>query len=258
MKILDETFPVAPGVPPMDSGASIPAWLVHKMNRMTMIVGLVGTDGIVLAADRDRRKLAEKDGELDEVSGIKKIINLPDYGVAYAFAGDGEVLQACRALEQSLRDGIFNLNNAAASLGELARDFAQRYTGSIPSPRSILIAIYDNVRVDLWCVRLEINSMSTIERVVSREVCGAKGNSARYILDAYFEHDMPIEQLKRIAAHTVLSGYKVDRFINGLDVAVITCSGYQEVPAEERLLYRKQSSEIDRLITGTAISRIAC
>jgi hypothetical protein len=216
---------------------------------MTMTVGLVGIDGVVLAADKEKRKLGERPVDLHDVSSIKKIVNRPDLGLAYALAGDELILRIGKDLETSLETKTFDLSNVLASLTTLSKRIDYVIGSQVNSPRSLLMAFYGpNQPIQLWYMEYWSDKHSLVERVDGKQISGAMANSARFVLDAYFRYDRPVEELKLLAAHVILSGYKVDRYINGLDVAVITKDGYREMTAQERESVRAHSAEIDRLI----------
>jgi hypothetical protein len=51
----------------------IPAWLQSKMDRMTLLVGMVGSDGIVLAADQLMSELAKSESHVDNFTHGTKL-----------------------------------------------------------------------------------------------------------------------------------------------------------------------------------------
>lgn len=86
---------------------------------MTIIVGMIGSDGIVLATDQRMVRQAEHERDIDDISGIRKIHCLDKYGVAYAAAGDEVPWHIGRALADSLTDGLFDFTSIGKSLGTL-------------------------------------------------------------------------------------------------------------------------------------------
>jgi hypothetical protein len=230
-----------------DARSSRDLELEGKLERMTLIVGLVGIDGIVLAADRERRAPAQAENEVDDVSSAFKIFHLARHGVTYAVAGDQDaILSVGRDLERSLDDGLFDFGAIESSLAEFSSTTWREHGHKAVSGQCMLIAFAKAQQ--LWHLEFPKFAHIQIERIPSKQICGAKGNSARFVLDAYFNQDMPVAKLKLLAAHVVLSGYKVDRFINGLDVAIIEKDNYYEMTPEERNSIREKSRAIDRLI----------
>ena len=61
---------------------------LEMLQRMTLIVGMIGTKGIVLAADRNAVEFSLVEREIDRRFDEGKIIHIERYGVVFACAGD--------------------------------------------------------------------------------------------------------------------------------------------------------------------------
>jgi hypothetical protein len=55
---------------------------------MTIVVGMVGSDGIVLATDRRRTIPATNEAQYDDYADIRKVVHLADHKISYAGVGD--------------------------------------------------------------------------------------------------------------------------------------------------------------------------
>jgi hypothetical protein len=61
---------------------------IHKLKRMTLLVGMVASDGILLTADRARVRPASNESQMDDKMLGRKITHLEKHQVVYAVAGD--------------------------------------------------------------------------------------------------------------------------------------------------------------------------
>ena len=236
--------------------ASEPAqdiYLERKANRMTLIAGLVGADGIVLAADKCGINFATEEAHLDDRVGICKIFNFEKHRVAVAIAGD-EVTEAVgMALSRELDAGPFGHDAIESELERIAnRAIDEAVAAANPHPipqrkRAMLVVFYGD-GLQMW--RLDIAAtwpFSKVRRIDGMAICGALGNSARHF-EHYYQYNLPIARLKTLAAHIVLTGHAVSGLIDGLDIATFGKDGYHWLSEEEKQPLRARSKEVDRTI----------
>jgi hypothetical protein len=86
---------------------------------MTIIAGLVGSDGIVLAADGRMVAPASHAGQCDNISSIVKIVLVPGHGVAYAATGDYISWQTGQLLSEAPENDQFDFAHIQRSLQQI-------------------------------------------------------------------------------------------------------------------------------------------
>jgi 20S proteasome alpha/beta subunit len=225
------------------------------LRRMTLIVGAIGKDGVVLAADTNAVQHARVECQFDDVIGIGKIVHLAKHGVAYAFAGDAFSEHAGVELNKSLDGGddlrhTFDFSDIKISLervGNMAlHPIHSQHLGQ-PSGgvRQMLVVFYGLLDdPQLW--RLDINSVSKATQIKDIAIIGTQGNPARFFR-TYYEPYRPTEGLSRLAAQIVLSGHKYDSLaIGGLDGAVITKSDFTQFSEKKKEELREGYRKLDR------------
>src|SRR5258708_36961919 len=92
----------------------------RKLRRMTILVGMIGSDGIVLAADQRLTQNAEDEKEFDDHEGICKIVHLEKYRVAYARVGDYISRMVGDKLTVELDRGVLDLAKIRQTLEKIA------------------------------------------------------------------------------------------------------------------------------------------
>ncbi len=176
------------------------ALLWRKLKRMTILVGMVGSDGIILAADRRMVHPAASVQELDDISGIRKIIHLPAHAVTYAAAGDEISWDAGSLISAALDDGEFDFDHIGRSLEDCgSHAFRDRRTaietiytdteerqirlGHINTdfPRGLLVVFHGSQvsSPQLWGLILQ-PARCFARRIEQYAIYGAIGNHARF------------------------------------------------------------------------------
>lgn len=227
------------------------------MNRMTLLVGMVGIDGIVLAADKCMIEFGKAENEYPDRAGIRKIVPLEEHKVTYAFAGDSITVAVGKDLTARLENKTFDFTNIETSLVEIAKasrneEIAKRMYTATPVDanirRCLLIVFYGHQvsTPQLW--KLVIEHDSSAWPVSGSVVGGARSNGARFF-ECYFQYGQSIEKLKRLAAHIILTGKKVDSLcIDGLDMVVFDAGGYRSIEGDELEDLRRSSHKLDESI----------
>src|SRR5579862_4328821 len=87
---------------------------------MTILVGMIGSDGILLAADRSAVRLAEDNKTLDDKIDIYKINVLEKHKIAYAGVGDEVTREVGTRLRRMLNAGAIDFAEFRDVLERLA------------------------------------------------------------------------------------------------------------------------------------------
>jgi len=98
----------------------------ERLARVTLLVGLVGRDGIVLSADKLCLRPAKGDEEIDERMHGRKIVLLEKHRIAYAFAGDFVVPLVGKELEKDLDDQKFKFDAIGVCLEDIANRIIEK------------------------------------------------------------------------------------------------------------------------------------
>jgi hypothetical protein len=204
--------------------------LERKLRRMTILVGMVGSDGIVLAADQCTASLGLTETTIDDQQDICKIVNLEKHQVAYARVGDHVSKEVGRKLSRELDLGDFDFNTIDLCLEGIAAETISTESEKTGKGfdtnliRSLLVVFY-GARVpepQLWRVSISPPYPST-EEIKKIAISGADGNLARF-LGSYYRREssrLPVRSLAFLASHIVLTAGRFDpRMIGGLDVAL--------------------------------------
>jgi hypothetical protein len=237
----------------------VPNHVRQKLKRMTILVGIVGSDGIILAADRRMIRPAQNEHEFDDWFGILKIKHSEEHMVAYAAVGDSvsktvgtKIFTALDTGDFSFTRIHFSLEGIVASAVREAIEEANRQPAlshfAALEDRSLLIVFYGHQVAEPQLWRVSITPVFTAERVSEITVCGAIGNPAR-LLAHYFTEAAPVQALTFLAAHIVFAATRIDSLvIHGLDLAYFYKAGCRFLDANQKTKLRKQSDELDALI----------
>jgi hypothetical protein len=234
----------------------------RKLRRMTILVGMIGSDGIVLAADQLMVRPATNVKEYDDRGRVRKIEYLQGHGVAYAGVGDQYTRRVESALSIRLDEGQFDFENIRRSLERTADDtikderakneqaYSPQEDPGIPDlPRDLLV-VFHGPQVDqrqMWSLAID-PVRSTASRVEGCCIRGAIGNLARFFGE-YYETNIPVATLKRLAAHIVLSAQRFESgMIGGLDVSLFDDAGFHRLDEEAKESLRARYRELNDLV----------
>lgn len=223
---------------------------VRKMNRMTLLVGMVGCDGVVLAADKCLIEFAEKPGDCNDICGGRKLFHLEKHKIVYGYVGDWVTLAIGRELREALDGGCFDFQDIGETLRRIALNGLEKLSTAFPQRefpiglrRQMIVAFYGSqiAGPQLWDVRISRDAGAG--QIDGNIIAGAIGGTARFF-SHYFEYNRPVANLARLAAHIVLMGHK-DGFIDGLDVATISGGIFHWFTEEEKKPLRLLSECLD-------------
>jgi hypothetical protein len=232
---------------------TLSALQIWKRNRMTMLVGMIGSDGILLGADARRVAFAAKETELDDVMGSRKITPSSKHKLAYAVAGDRLTYGIAEAVVTKIDIGAFYFQDIEKSLQSVATDTLKAIEGSHPERitaehRCILIAFYGSQVEERQLWSLKIGCPSIARRVTGMALGGGLSNTARFFYQ-YFESNKPLASLMLLAAHLILMAARVDSLmVNGLDIFLIEDSGCHFIDEVEKSALRERSTVLHTLI----------
>ena len=221
---------------------------------MTLLVGMIGSDGIVLSADQSRVRPADAEGNFDDQMLGPKIYHIGRHGIAYAVAGDDLTDEIGYRLEQYISEGsLESSENRAPHLQDLVKRAIADIQAKRGAPhkdelvveRTILLVFYA-AQPELW--RIRITPSLSAKPVSGITVAGAFGNSARFF-EYYFQPNLPVQRLLPLAAHIVLMGGRIDtEMVKGLDVAIIQRGAHKFLDENEKAVLRERSENLDTSI----------
>jgi hypothetical protein len=230
--------------------------LERKLRRMTLLVGMIGSDAIGLLADQRRIRLAANESEFDDPMGGRKIIHLARHKVAYAVAGDDLTDEVGYGVADALDGGAVNFGSAL-ELERSLQGIVERRIAEIQKTaarrgeqieRTLLMVFYGEQVSErqLWRVRVEAHPSA--KRIDGMTIAGAGGNTARFF-EHYYTPNTPIHRLLLLASHIVLMGHQIDtKMIDGLDIATFDSEGFHWFNEDQKTPLRERSAKLDSLV----------
>jgi hypothetical protein len=206
-----------------DRGVRVQIVLLEESQFMTFQVGLVGTDGIVLASDT---LIQDIEGSGRSISTTSKF----DLGTGLlcCYAGDNTARLASQQCardkrwerihsmdELTIKDTLIEIGNSSAT------NMENRNGGILPNDsRVVLAAISDR----LWRLDVGTKNTSAVRFVQDRSISGDIANTCRHFMNRYANdcYLRPIKELVRLAVYCVLaSGEENPHGISGLEVFIV-------------------------------------
>jgi hypothetical protein len=223
---------------------------------VTLIVGMIGKDGWVLASDRIRI-----DSEAIRVrSHIEKITTDESLGLSYAFYGDDcAILTGDQLIKNGgmLRD-LANETRFRQWLWELGNNSWQWVVDSTPNEhkakfppnylyRGLLICLRSSPNRFWW---MQIGQQSLVTTVTNKVVVGDGTNSARFFIDHCYSPEMSVAQLSMLAAHTIAVGGMLNPAgVGGLDIVTCQNGTMRLLPEDELQDLVQRSHKLNAKIT---------
>jgi hypothetical protein len=214
---------------------------------MTFQVGMVGSDGVLLASD----KLEVTPCPVKRSSLVDKITVMDD--LAFCWAGD----RLCEDVVNKLSDGASEFLTAS-NPKELLMRYGQESVLREQDTRGksggrqlyggvVLIARHSGSTVGLW--QLNMSWPMTASRCDDKAYAGDPTNSACFFVEKYFPADhlqRPIKDLHALAAHTVsMAAATNPSFVRGLEIAECSQSRFRKLSGGEILVLLKTSQKTD-------------
>jgi len=219
----------------------------EELNAVTLQIGLVGNDGLVMASDRLLQQIG--DGGARSVGKVSKFLR--NDGTVMCWAGDSIAERAAIRIE-GLDWNSVKRNSIAADLmraGDATWEEMERlgYRMDPGVIRNVLVAFRD----DFW--QLEVGlPRSLARRRIDRVVMGDPANSARFLINRYANEVqmLPTSQLVSLAAYAILMGGEENpNGVGGLEVVVIPKGGLPRFSTtEQEQELAKLSESLDDVI----------
>lgn len=229
---------------------------------MTLQIGLLGSDGVVLASDTLVVKTLSEDEDLQPVDPIHvhqhedKVVLNATQKVALAWAGN----KPSREFIHSILDAFeIAWGKDYPDLSDLCKAAWQQEEGSRQSvlidctlivaksgERGLYKATFSRGRMDILQKRENL--------MLSGVVAGHEANSACFITQRYLPKDelAPIRVLVRLAAHYIRMGAKINPHgIGGLSIHVCRGSGlFERLPETRISRLGRESKYLDELASN--------
>ncbi len=228
---------------------------------MTLLVGAVGGDGIVLAADTTFLDPPKDDEEIDTKMDGLKIVPIEEHKAAYAFAGDFISQLVGKEFRSKLERESERISRIDLFLEEIANEVMRRelikntYL-NLNAPRKLLTVFYGEQVAETQLWSLDIRCMnSQAERIVGMVIAGARGNAARFF-QKYFSVGLSVKNLKFLAAHIVLAGHSWNGDIDGLEVASFSkSSGFKWTDVKEKKQFIDRFWKLDSITKNVVLGK---
>lgn len=235
--------------------------LARKLNRMTLLAGLVGSDGMILAADNRWVEFARDNTEFNNLMGGPKIFEIEKHHVAYAVAGDRISILVGRELRERVGGKEWNWQAIDESLETLANHRYSEESKKLQlgnDDRDLIVVFYGpevQPSPQMWHLQIQGSSINQWQGacnavpISSIVIGGARGNSARHFVN-YFRWDAPVEKLKVLAAHVILAGHTEDGLIDGLDMVEFGGNVRHWLTEQEKRALRERSFALTESISA--------
>jgi hypothetical protein len=228
---------------------------IEALNSMTLQVGLLGSDGIVLASDR---LVSQWEGA--GFSQIRTSKMLQGDGVLCCYSGD--------LVSEHAANNIRSLRFAGGKehVRDALKDAANRAWQDIGIPgelhewqptRKVIVALW-RPALALWVVH--VSPRSTANEVLDKVIAGDDKNTARHFFNNYVPYPpAPVDDLIGLAAHIVLTGGKENPSgVKWLEVAIVPKDGSPVFLSEEQEVDLERLSDDLDLTIKHKLSRPFC
>lgn len=218
---------------------------------LTMQIGMVGSDGIILASDTQVTHTPEKlkDGQVGRAvryhTNCSKIQTNGEIAVSYA---------------RDMKSGE-NVANAILSsfTADNPEEAIERIAASIPeNNRYDVQGLIANPPFQLFRFQLTIIDgvwTATCVPSLGFDFAGDMTNAAIYWAARYYDELFSVEQLLPLAAYMITCSHHLNTAgVGGLEIVVCDSSGIHPVPRERILELRRQANDIDKQIRQMLIS----
>jgi hypothetical protein len=214
---------------------------------MTLQVGMVGTDGIVLASDT--RWVATQ--EMWQTTNSTKITISHERGMAIACARNMEVsVTIARAIIADLKNE--ECDDPCIPIEKIATRFLSQSSEDRRDPECLIVLAKAEprlftLRVGTICGRLA----PLCVREDKKAVAGDHGNAAVFFVQRYYSRK-PMCDLLPLAAQLVIGGGKLNPYgIDGLEILLCEASGFHPVPEESIRQLQARATALDETINSS-------
>ncbi len=229
---------------------------------LTFQIGMVGSDGVLLATDLKRTHVDARRGVYRSSSQQPKLHIEKD--VAYCCSGD-ELTEVAARMFCETTDGLVDDSGMhdrliAAAQGAMSQEKMSRQHGSLPLSGGSALFVHrrESGKVQLWCLEMspyvDASPRCCAASVHDHVINGDRGNPAGFFIEHYFpkRRRMPIQDLIPLVAHTVLiAGVLNPAGIGGLEMLRCTSAGFKKVSERDIAALTKRSEELDAAISAS-------
>lgn len=209
----------------------------EELNRMTLQVGLVGIDGIVIASDRLLQQW-ETDGSNSGYS--LSLTSKFEQGNGFISCASGDKLSElvssniCKVTWDVIKHDV------RAELKAVANATWENFVDAqylSPATRKIIVVCPDR---SAWVIDASSSNAAFANRIYNKVVAGDVKNTARHIINNYLPNDqsplqLPVSKLIVPAAHAILMGGRENPSgVGGLEVAIVPNDGQPMILSLER------------------------
>jgi len=220
---------------------------------VTMQVGLVGTDGIVLASDLKTRFF----DEYENFGLTSKILIDRARGLALAYAGYEISREVAKRI---LTDqGIFDLENSChrQAIERIASEvYREPFPDLVPPDRrdSEILIVSSRTPFHFNSLEMRNENRCWLTKRYDKAVSGHRPNTATFFLERYYDRTASIGELKLLAAHVILTASRLNpRGIEGMEIVTCTESGLHMVPDKEIEGLTARSEKLDSEIKANLL-----
>jgi len=218
---------------------------------MTLQVGMVGSDGIVLASDTRWFVNCLTSGGAWQVSDASKIKIAPSGRLAVAYCRE---MWAARGMADAL---LAELNPDEENLESRIEAICSRVLSSRSWTEAECIVIVAGTVPRLYFFQSTRNGERWCNRQFTHIHAGDGVNPATFLTVAYYDASLPISQLSYLAAQVVVSAGKLlPQTIHGLEIVHCTTDGIVKLPESQNRVFEMRAlklwDEIGRSILNRA------
>jgi hypothetical protein len=198
---------------------------------MTFQIGMVGSNGILLASDQ----LATYSGnssQYPDTSLTRKITVTQNGRIAHCCAGDRLSIITGAAIA----NGIDQLDEYSASItdhviqaiysssGPVITGECKQSIGNSETLRGGSILVATCRPLGLWRIDVIPEKLPLVVQILNKAKIGDSNTPAPFFTESYYRK-RPVEELTFLAAHTVLTAGAMSQSVKGLDIVICRPSG---------------------------------
>jgi hypothetical protein len=214
---------------------------------MTMQIGMIGTDGVLIASDT---QWTDNEAPVRSSVNSTKLVIDDDCGVAVARAGSMHAAGnlAYEIIALTLQDE----NWRSTDLGALPR-IGERVLASVRPGREAAQCLAAFTRPTTSLYLFEMARMGdgwglVSQEVLSKKLAGDTKNAATFWAERYYRQ-MPIKTLIPLAAHLIISAGALNPAgISGLEIVLCDASGIRRVSGTEIFNLKVKAAARDKSI----------
>lgn len=202
---------------------------------MTMQVGMVGTDGVILASDT---LWVGGGGGARHTYHSSKIVVEPERGIAVGCARS----DISRIVADQIIEDLGNFEHPCFEMKAIAKKIME--TTSNEPEAQCLVVLRKPPAIRLFALDMVPLSRNCCE-ITDKTFAGDTQNSAKFFAERYYTR-RPVKELILLAAHVVLAAAKLPGgMISGLEILLCDASGFSRVSAATLQELENKSAAMD-------------